>query len=511
MDQQQQPRPTPNAPPSSAADPPQIQQQTTSTPPSSIPSTAIPNPNPIPKPLPSAIPPPQQPLHSKPTLPTPQPRPVAAFSRPWQQHSSQFTHFSSSSPSASSSPSPTLSSQPRGSIGLGVPSSHSVPSPSPSPSTPFTGSFGHSFGGTSNSNVSQARPMMRGIGMGSSVGSSSQMRPGGVSGQHQQRPLQSSLRPTSSPTSQSPSTQNFQGHSLMRVSAVGSSGSSAPSAPQTPQSANQPWLSSGAQGKPPLPPPWHRPQISTPSLQSRAHIPQQHHSLPTVSQQQHVSSPQVPQTISSHQQQEHFEQQFPQSRPPQPLPLQQQDSRAQGSANQKPSSLAMAQPSPVQVVNQNKAAIIESEESGGRILSKRSIHDLVNQIDPSEKLEPEVEDILVDIAEDFVDSITAFGCSLAKHRKSDTLEAKDILLHLERNWNMTLPGFSGDEIKTYKKPLTNEVHKERLTMIKKSILANEAANAKHAIGQTAVSAKGNIGKVAANILGSPNVKIREVS
>ncbi|MBA0792786.1 hypothetical protein Gohar_017255, partial [Gossypium harknessii] len=420
--------------------------------------------------------------------------PAAAFSRPWQQHSSQFTHFSSSSPSASSSPSPSLSSQPRGSIALGVPSSHSgpsPPSPSPSQSTPFTGSFGHSFGGTSSSNVSQ----------------------------HQQRPLQSSLRPTSSPTSQSPSTQNFQGHGLMRVSAVGSS-SSTPSTLQTPQSPNQPWLSSGAQGKPPLPPPWHRPQL-------RAHIPQQHHSLQTVSQQQHVSSPQVPpQNISSIQQQEHFEQQFSQSRASQSLPHQQQDSRSQGSANQKPSSLAMVQPSTVQVT-QNKAAITESDDSGGRILSKRSIHDIVNQIDPSEKLDPEVEDILVDIAEDFVDSITTFGCSLAKHRKSDTLEAKDILLHLERNWNMTLPGFSGDEIKTYKKPIeiydfsnfvalcvsqiTNEVHKERLAVIKKSILAREAANAKHIIGQTAVNTKGNVGKVAANILGSPNVKIREVS
>lgn len=162
-------------------------------------------------------------------------------------------------------------------------------------------------------------------------------------------------------------------------------------------------------------------------------------------------------------------------------------------------------------MTQNKAAITESDDSGGRILSKRSIHDIVNQIDPSEKLDPEVEDILVDIAEDFVDSITTFGCSLAKHRKSDTLEAKDILLHLERNWNMTLPGFSGDEIKTYKKPITNEVHKERLAVIKKSILAREAANAKHIIGQTAVNTKGNVGKAAANILGSPNVKIREVS
>lgn len=113
----------------------------------------------------------------------------------------------------------------------------------------------------------------------------------------------------------------------------------------------------------------------------------------------------------------------------------------------------MVQPNTVQAVTQNRTAIAESDESCNRILGKRSIHELVSQIDSSEKLDPEVEDILVDIAEDFVDSITTFGCSLAKHRKSTTLEAKDILLHLERNWNITLPGFGGDEIKSYRKPV----------------------------------------------------------
>lgn len=125
-------------------------------------------------------------------------------------------------------------------------------------------------------------------------------------------------------------------------------------------------------------------------------------------------------------------------------------------------------------------------------------------------MDPEVEDILVDIAEDFVDSITTFGCQLAKHRKSDALEAKDILVHLERNWNLTLPGFSGDEIKTYKKPLTTDIHKERLAVIKKSITANEAASTRN-IGQAAANTKGNLGKMPTNFLGSPNLKTREVT
>lgn len=102
----------------------------------------------------------------------------------------------------------------------------------------------------------------------------------------------------------------------------------------------------------------------------------------------------------------------------------------------------------------------DASETGTRLLTKRSIHELVAQIDPNEKLDPEVEDVLIDIAEDFIESVTTFACSLAKHRKSNTLEAKDVLLHAERSWNITLPGFSGDEIKLYKKQHINDIHRE---------------------------------------------------
>ncbi|KAL9318974.1 hypothetical protein ACSQ67_015491 [Phaseolus vulgaris] len=127
-------------------------------------------------------------------------------------------------------------------------------------------------------------------------------------------------------------------------------------------------------------------------------------------------------------------------------------------------------------------------------------------VDPLEKLDPEVADILVDIAENFLESIIRSGCSLAKHRKSTTLEAKDILLHLEKNWNMTLPGFGGDEIKSYRRQITSDIHKERLSAIKKSMTATELAHAKGSAGQASGSAKGNQAKTPMNIIGSPNLK-----
>lgn len=457
----------------------------------------------------------------------PQARPL--YNRPWQQQQpSPFSHYSlpppplpltpHSSSTNSSSPSLTAPPPPRGGMAIGVPAHH--PATPPAPPASFSSlnppSYGQPFSGlgrnvtdsgpaSSSSQVRQPIGGMQGIGMIGSLGSSSAMRPSGIPG-HQLRPVQ--LRPQPSPSTHSPAAQNFQGHGMLRVSSVGSPASPSPNSTQGPQPQNQPWLSSGSQGKHPLPPTSLRPQLSSQSMAQRSHIAQQHHH-PTsaTSQQQQVSTTQQsqqPQT--SAQPQEQYGQQFPQSRIQQSLPSQQQIARGQGSGIQRP----QAMPSPAaQTGVLGRIASAEPEESCNRILSKRSIQELVAQIDPSEKLDPEVEDILVDIADDFVESITTFGCSLAKHRKSSTLETKDILLHLERNWNITLPGFGGDEIKTYKKPPTSDIHRERLAVIKKSVLASESTNSKSSAGQTGGNPKSHIAKGPTSFIGSPNPKLRE--
>ncbi|MCO5568179.1 hypothetical protein L7F22_021875 [Adiantum nelumboides] len=70
--------------------------------------------------------------------------------------------------------------------------------------------------------------------------------------------------------------------------------------------------------------------------------------------------------------------------------------------------------------------------------------------------------------------VTSFACKLAKHRKSNVLEAKDVLLHLSTNWDLSIPGFSGDEYHTYKKTAMNEVHKQRLALVKKSLATQQS-------------------------------------
>ncbi|RDX66971.1 Transcription initiation factor TFIID subunit 12, partial [Mucuna pruriens] len=399
--QSQPPKPSPPLPPPS----------TSSTPPISAPLHSSPNPNPNPSPSPGPI----QAPSPKPPAPTPpQPRPSPSFNRtlppsqpPPQPH---FPHFSSTPPPTSASPSiPGAAAAPRGGMAIGVPAHHQSPSP------PFSSSFGQHFGGlgrtgvnvaesTSNSSTSQVRTPVQGMGM---LGS--QMRPSGIPA-HQQRPVQSSLRPPSSaPNNQPAGSQSFQGHGLMRPSSVGSPATPSPSASQSVQSLNQPWLSSGPQGKPPLPSTAYRQQLNPQSMQQRSHIPPPQQSTPTSSQQQQQ------QPLMSNSSQEHFGQQVPPSRALH-VPHQQQVTRLQGPGNQKPSSLVAAQSNAVQPGVQSRLTNADPDESCNSILSKRSIHELVNQVDPLEKLEPEVADILVDIAENFLESSKRGGAAAAYYR-----------------------------------------------------------------------------------------------
>ncbi|KAJ7256542.1 transcription initiation factor TFIID subunit A-domain-containing protein [Mycena haematopus] len=87
----------------------------------------------------------------------------------------------------------------------------------------------------------------------------------------------------------------------------------------------------------------------------------------------------------------------------------------------------------------------QRKNAPGDLSMRRTIHDLVASVDPNVKIEPEVEDLLLSIADEFIDSVTNFSCRLAKHRGGDTLEVRDLQLHLERNHNIRIPGFSSDD------------------------------------------------------------------
>lgn len=55
------------------------------------------------------------------------------------------------------------------------------------------------------------------------------------------------------------------------------------------------------------------------------------------------------------------------------------------------------------------------------------------------------------VADEFVDQVITAACKCAKARGSKTLEIRDIQLILERNYNIRIPGYASDEIRTVRK------------------------------------------------------------
>ncbi|KAF4949621.1 hypothetical protein FSARC_13429 [Fusarium sarcochroum] len=113
------------------------------------------------------------------------------------------------------------------------------------------------------------------------------------------------------------------------------------------------------------------------------------------------------------------------------------------------------------VMNQPAMARIPAynhEAEGDHVLSKKKLDELVRQVcgGPAEGqdgnlLTPEVEENVLTMADSFVDSVLHAACRNSKERGSKVLEIRDIQLVLERTYNIRVPGYSSDELRTVRK------------------------------------------------------------
>ncbi|KAF2402140.1 hypothetical protein EJ06DRAFT_473334 [Trichodelitschia bisporula] len=122
------------------------------------------------------------------------------------------------------------------------------------------------------------------------------------------------------------------------------------------------------------------------------------------------------------------------------------------------------------VLNQpavTKTPMFNLEADGGSVLSKKKLDELVRQVTGGgdgaggEALTPEVEEVMLMVADEFVDNVVAAACRLAKLRESPFLEIRDIQVVLERNYNIRIPGYAMEEVRSTRKfhPAAGWTHK----------------------------------------------------
>lgn len=141
-----------------------------------------------------------------------------------------------------------------------------------------------------------------------------------------------------------------------------------------------------------------------------------------------------------------------------------------GAANSMPTVNAIKrEPMQTQVVPPPQASSNHTADTTTPVVNKQRISELVREVDPNEQLDEDVEEMLLAIADDFIESTVNAACRLAKHRGARSLDVKDVQTYLERNWHMWIPGFGTDELRPYKRSQTTEAHKQRLALIRKAI------------------------------------------
>ena len=121
--------------------------------------------------------------------------------------------------------------------------------------------------------------------------------------------------------------------------------------------------------------------------------------------------------------------------------------------------------------------VIDSSTSG-RVLNKRKLGDLINTIgvdegDGKTSIDGNVEEFLLDLADEFIHSVTSFACRLAKHRKVDSIEARDVQLHLDKNWNIKIPGYAMDEIRNTRKIQPSNSYSQKVQGVEVSKAVND--------------------------------------
>ena len=72
---------------------------------------------------------------------------------------------------------------------------------------------------------------------------------------------------------------------------------------------------------------------------------------------------------------------------------------------------------------------------------------------------------LLQVADDFIDQVITSACKLAKLRQASQLDIRDLQIILERNYNIRVPGYASDELRTVKKIQPTQAWTQKLSAV----------------------------------------------
>ncbi|KAG1685418.1 hypothetical protein DVH05_008415 [Phytophthora capsici] len=132
----------------------------------------------------------------------------------------------------------------------------------------------------------------------------------------------------------------------------------------------------------------------------------------------------------------------------------------------------------------------------------RQLGELLRSIDPKFCFHPAVEELLLDMASDFVQDVVDFSGKLAKHRRSTTLEPRDLQFCLAKNHGISLAGVLpasagaasglrplGQDLLVRARPAKNSLHMHRMALKFKSQLHTKTKLKAHAVKATEAGKK----------------------
>ena len=65
------------------------------------------------------------------------------------------------------------------------------------------------------------------------------------------------------------------------------------------------------------------------------------------------------------------------------------------------------------------------------MLDKKRLQELVKEVDPNEQLDEDVEELLLHIADDFIEQTVAARCAVARNRKANSVDVREVQHVLE--------------------------------------------------------------------------------